>query len=152
MLFFYSYNTELNGITHPKCFLRLSVFLSHFTLTVFIIGHLFWARRERHPWQYPEVGVQRGRHDQALWRGHRCNGHFCHIRGGNIQWLCFTGRPNPPHLSNNKQISKCFCYFFSHINPLSSTERQPTQLRLKRCAEMCCATVPVQQKNPQLLF
>lgn len=101
-----------NWKTHTKFF--PPDFLSHFTLMLFIIGSPYWAGTEWQPWQYPEVGVQWGRHDQALWRGHRCNGHLCHIRGGDIQRLCFTGCSNPPHLSKNKQISKWFCYFLPH--------------------------------------
>lgn len=98
------------------------VFISHFTLMLFIIGSRWRAGREWHPRQCPEVGVQRGRHDQALWRGHRCDGHLCHICGRDIQWLCFAGCPNPPHLPKNRRI-------FSHWDPLSFTKRQPTQLR-----------------------
>lgn len=108
-----------------------------------ITGSLCRAGSERHPWQYPEVGVQRGRHHQALRRGHGCNGHLRHIRSRYIQRLCFTGCPNPPHLSKNKSNFQMLLQFCSNINPLSSTKRQPAQLRAEASAEMSNTTVPV---------
>lgn len=125
-------------------FYFLSVFLSQFTLTRLMIARRWWTGRERHPRQCPEVGAQRGGHDQALRRGHWCDGHLCHICGGDIQRLRFAGRPDPPYLSKNEKISECFLlFFFSHIDPLSSTERQPAQLRPGQCVGIYYAAVPV---------
>lgn len=84
---------------------------SQLTLMLFFICALRRAGGEWHPWQNLEVGVQRGRHHQALWWGHRCNRHLRHICGRYIQRLCFTSCPDSPHLPKNKQISKCFFYF-----------------------------------------
>lgn len=80
------------------CFSETESNIVPLTLALFVIS----TRRaggERHPRQYPEVGVQRGGHDQALRWGHLCNRNLCHICGWNIQGLCFAGCTNPPHLS-----------------------------------------------------
>lgn len=97
------------------CFSETEPNTVHLTLALFVIS----TRRaggERHPRQYPEVGVQRGGHDQALRRGHRCNRNLCHICGRDIQGLCFAGCTNPPHLSET----------FYYLVPLSFTNTAGT--------------------------
>lgn len=103
-------------------FLLLYIWNKMLTSMLLIIAGLCLAGRERHPWQYPEVGVQWGRHDQALWWGYRCNGHLSHIGGRDVQWLCFAGCSDPPHLSSNKQT---FAIFSHSDSPTSSAGTQP---------------------------
>lgn len=117
-----------------------SVVLSHFTLTMVSVGRLFWAGGERHAWQYREVGVQRGRRDQALWRGHRCNGHLRHISSRNIQRLRFAGRTDPPHLSKKENG-------FPNASPISTwihlVQLSVNQHSWGLNAGQKCLTVPV---------
>lgn len=120
---------------------------------LFIVGNRCWAWSEWRPRRYLEVWVQRSRHDQALWRGHRCNGHLCHICGRDIQWLCFTGCPNPPHLSQNKQMLLLFSPKWIQLVQPSVNQHSWDLNTVWKCITLQFLwRLKMQWDKPQLLF